>query len=375
MLNYLKKFAVDIFPSVAATVIGAYIVNHYIAAKPGTDVPPAPAAAASTTNPKAASEAKPAETNVSNLPGAGVKAKGISEKAIMEKTAAERPAVVEKAQEKTEAKAEAKAEAKSSESKSPEAKSSEAKSSEAKAAEAKSDAKPDAKSAEAPADAANASADPRRHQNAAREKEKIRVVLPSPVQPAASSAAPVVATAPAAPVETAVAPATVAPAAAPEERRDANDLARAAIERLRANSGEGAARVHETARAPDVSKEAPKTEAAKTEAAKTEAAKTDAAKMATAPVLRPLPPPIMVSAPPAGDPSGQQGSSQPRPPHAANSEANDPNRPTPPADIPLSRPLDLHAEAGEPSVRERASAAAEDALSTAKSLFHSVLPK
>ena len=30
MLNYLKKFAVDIFPSVAATVIGAYIVNHYI---------------------------------------------------------------------------------------------------------------------------------------------------------------------------------------------------------------------------------------------------------------------------------------------------------------------------------------------------------
>lgn len=371
MLNYLKKFAVDIFPSVAATVIGAYIVNHYIVAKPGTDVPPAPAAAASTTNPKAASDAKPAETTVSNLPAAGVKAKGISEKAIMEKTAAERPAVVEKAQEKTEAKAEAKAEAKSSETKSSETKSSEAKPSEAKSSEAKSDAKPDAKSAEAPADAANASADARRHQNAAREKEKIRVVLPSPVQPAPSAAAPVVATAPTAPVETAVAPATVAPAAAaPEERRDANDLARAAIERLRANSGEGAARAHETARAPDVSKEAPRTEAAKTDAAKA-----DAAKMATAPVLRPLPPPIMVSAPTAGDPSGQQGSSQPRPPHAANAEANDPNRPTPPADIPLSRPLDLHAEAGEPSVRERASAAAEDALSTAKSLFHSVLPK
>ena len=35
MLNYLKKFAVDIFPSVAATVIGAYIVNHYIVSKPG----------------------------------------------------------------------------------------------------------------------------------------------------------------------------------------------------------------------------------------------------------------------------------------------------------------------------------------------------
>ncbi len=37
MLSYLKKFAVDIFPSVAATVIGAYIVNHYIVSKPGTN--------------------------------------------------------------------------------------------------------------------------------------------------------------------------------------------------------------------------------------------------------------------------------------------------------------------------------------------------
>ena len=43
MLNYLKKFAVDIFPSVAATVIGAYIVNHYIVSKPATDAPAAAA--------------------------------------------------------------------------------------------------------------------------------------------------------------------------------------------------------------------------------------------------------------------------------------------------------------------------------------------
>ena len=41
MLNYLKKFAVDIFPSVAATVIGAYIVNHYIVSKPAADAPAA----------------------------------------------------------------------------------------------------------------------------------------------------------------------------------------------------------------------------------------------------------------------------------------------------------------------------------------------
>ena len=44
MLNYLKKFAVDIFPSVAATVIGAYIVNHYIVTKPSADAPVAAAA-------------------------------------------------------------------------------------------------------------------------------------------------------------------------------------------------------------------------------------------------------------------------------------------------------------------------------------------
>jgi hypothetical protein len=338
MLNYLKKFAVDIFPSVAATVIGAYIVNHYIVTKPAAD---APAAAASTANPKgdgkteaksdAKSESKSADTtaSVSNLPAAGVKARGISEKSIMEKTAAERPAVVEKAQEKTDAKTEVKADTKSSETKSSETKS-------------------DTKSAESPADA-----DQRRHAAAPREKEKIRVILPSPVQPVNaspvnSSAATVTAAAPAAPVETAI---------APEERRDANDLARAAIERLRAN-GEASPRAPETARAPEAPKVA------------------NAPVTAAAPALRPLPPPIMVSGSPAGEPFGQGSSgrapSQVRPPYA---EASDPNRPTPPAEIPVSRPLDLRAEVAEPSVRERATAAAEDALSTAKSLFHAVLPK
>jgi hypothetical protein len=90
-----------------------------------------------------------------------------------------------------------------------------------------------------------------------------------------------------------------------------------------------------------------------------------------APALRPLPPPIMVSGAPAGEPHGQVPP-QARPPYA---EAVDRNRPIPPAEIPLSRPLDLRAEAAEPSVRERATAAAEDALSTAKSIFHAVLPK
>ena len=354
MLNYLKKFAVDIFPSVAATVIGAYIVNHYIVSKPSAD---APAAAASTANPKgegkaeAKSAAKPAETtaSVSNLPAAGVKARGISEKAIMEKTAAERPAVVEKAQEKTEAKADAK--------------SADAKSADTKSADTKSaDAKSDVKSAESPADA-----DQRRQAAAPREKEKIRVILPSPIQPVNSPAAPVVAAAPATPV---VAAAPVETAVAPEERRDANDLARAAIERLRANS-ETSPRAPETARAHEAPKAVNAPAVANTPVAANAPVVANAPAAVNAPALRPLPPPIMISGSPASEPHGR-APSQPRPPYA---EAVDPNRPTPPAEIPLSRPLDLRAEVAEPSVRERATAAAEDALSTAKSIFHAVLPK
>jgi len=312
MLNYLKKFAMDILPSVAATIIGAYIVNHYIATKPGAEAPVA--AAVSAADPKAetkAADAKPADTaDVGNLPTAGVKAKGVSEKSLMEKTAAERPTVIEKAQDK---------------------------------AQDKADAKADVKSADAPVETASIPADPRRR--AAAPREKVRVVLPSLVQPATPAVAPVAAApVPAPPVEAAV---------APEERRDANDLARAAIERLRGN-GDTSPRVQETSRIVD-------------------APRTVTAPAVAAPAVRPLPPPIMVSAPPAE--SYGQGSSQPRPPYAANAGAADPSRPTPPADIPVSRPLDLRAEVAEPSVRERTTAVAEDVLSTAKSLFHAVLPK
>lgn len=313
MLNYLKKFALDILPSVAATIIGAYIVNHYIATKPGTEAPVA--AAVSAVDPKADTSAKSSVTaDVGNLPTAGVKAKGVSEKSLMEKTAAERPTVIEKSQDKSQDKAEAKA---------------------------------DVKSADAPAETAGIPADQRRHAAVAREKEKVRVVLPSPIQAVPSAVAPVVAApSPAPPVEAAAAPAS-------EERRDANDLARAAIERLRGN-GETAPRVQEASRTVD-------------------APHVVSAPAVAAPAVRPLPPPIMVSAPPS-DPYGQ-GSSQPRPPYAANAGASDPSRPTPPAEIPVSRPLDLSAEMPEPSVRERTQAAAEDVFSTAKSLFHAVLPK
>lgn len=340
--KYLTKFTIDVLPSVAATVIGAYIVNHYIVTKPGADAPVAaavsaadPKAAARTTEAKAA-EIKAAEikatvakgTEAGNVPGAGVKTKGISEKAIFEKTAAERPTMVEKVEAKADVKADVKADAK-------------------------------------PAETASIPAEPRPTRAAAREK--IRVVLPSPVQavtPAVAAAppsAPVAAPPVAAPPVAAppVAASVVETVSVPDERRDANDLARAAIERLRVNN-DGSPRAPEVARIP---------ESPRIETPRIENPRIETPRIATAPALRPLPPPITVSTPP-----GSETFDHSKPPYAANASA-DPRRPTPPAEIPVSRPLDLRADVAEPSVRERTTAVAEDVLSTAKSLFHAVLPK
>jgi len=313
--NYAKKFAMDILPSVAATIIGAYIVNHYIVTKPGADAPVA--AAVSAADPKA--EARPARTSsdVGNMPAAGVKAKGISEKGMFEKTAAEKPAAAEKPQDRQDKSVE-------------------------KSVEPSAEKSADAKPTEAPAETASIPVEPRRHAPAPREKTAVRVVLPSLVQPAV---APVAVTPnPAPPVEAAI---------VPEERRDANDLARAAIERLR-GSNEASSRPQQAVRTPDTPR-APEVAAVPN--------------VVTTPSVRPLPPPIMVSAPPAEnfDPA--------KSPYAANARIDDPRRPTPPADIPLARPpLDLRAEAVEPGTKERTSVA-EDVLSAAKSVFHAVLPK
>ena len=316
MFNYVKKFTMEILPSVAATIIGAYIVNHYIVAKPAADAPVA--AAASVADPKAAPGAKPAETSADagNLPAAGVKAKGMSERTLLERSASEKAVVTEKPQEKSQEKSDAKS--------------------------------TDAKPSDTPVETASIPAEPRRHTPAPREK--VRVVLPSPVQP--SAAAPVTAVpAPAPPVEAAV---------APEERRDANDLARAAIERLRGN-GDSSPRPQEAARTP----EAPRA----LEASRT----SETPRVVTAPAVRPLPPPIMVSAPPNNE-AFDQGS-QARPSYPVNAGNGDQGRPTPPADIPASRPpLDLRADA-EPTPPREHKSVAEDVLSAAKSVFHAVLPK
>ena len=319
MLKYLSKFTMDILPSVAATIIGAYIVNHYIANKPAAEAPVA--AALSAASPKAIAKALEGPSDVANLPEAGVRAKGISEKAVFEKSSIERAAVEKKVTEKPVIE---------------------------KPAE-KSAEKPQEKSEET----ASIPAETRRHSPAPREKTAIRTIpLTTPAVVASAPAAP---SAPA-PAAAAPTPPTLEAAVAPDEHHDANDLARAAIERLR-GANDGAPHGPEVARTPDAPHVA--------------SAPPVSAPPVSVQSVRPLPPPIMVSTPPAETFGAPTGPSQPP------QQAYDPRRPTPPADIP--GPLDLRAEAGEPSpqppvVREHRNVA-DDMLSAAKSVFHAVLPQ
>jgi len=299
--KYISKFAMDILPSVAATIIGAYVVNHYIVTKPAANAPVT--AAVSTTEPQAEAKVAPEAAK------AGSKAPGTSSDVA---NIPEKPA--EKAADKAE------------------------------------------KPADKPAETASIPAGTRRHQPVPREKP-IAKAVPAPVQPAAPASAPVVAA-------PATVPAPAVEAAIPsEEHRDANDLARAAIERLR-GANEGSPRAQEAARIPDTPRvqEAPRGQ--------------EPSRVVSASPVRPLPPPIMVSTPTAQTFDSSAGSSQMRPPYTAR--IDDPRRPTPPADIPAASPsappLDLHAEAEE-TARRGHTTVAEDVLSAAKSVFHAVLPK
>jgi hypothetical protein len=304
MLKYLAKISMDIFPSVLATIIGAYIVNHYINARPATDTPAAVVAPS-----QAGSDGKPADT--ASHPAPGVKAKGVSEKSLTEKAAVEKPSD-----------------------------KSETKAADLPAAETASHGRP-----------------------TAREKA------------AAKSNSAV--TAP-------VAEANSAPAAATP---DANDLARAAIERLR-KSPEGKAG-EKAAEAKAAEAKAAEARAAEAKAAETRPAERtpepvvrEAVRIPEAPrvittepsALRPLPPPITVSTP-SFETYGNGGSS---PSYTASVGNDDPNRITPPADIPvpvIPPPLDLRADAGASMPRPKKTNVADDVLSGMKSMFHSVLPR
>jgi hypothetical protein len=294
MLKYVSKITMDILPSVAATIIGAYIVNHYITAKPAPDAP----AAVSSASPKKVDLKSDAKTSVppsetANIPEAGVRAKGISEKAILEKSVVEKPAE---------------------------------------------------KSTDKPAETASIPADIRRH-----HEKTVAKASPAPVQPSGPAVVPVVAT------PEVTAPNTtpsVEAAVVPEEHFNANDLARATLERLR-GANDAPAHVQEVApRVPEPPRMA-------------------STPPPSAPTVRPLPPPIMVSTPSGGKFGSAPESSQKS---AASGATDDPSRPTPPADIP-GAPLDLRAEAMEPPPTREHTNVAEDMLSAAKSVFHAVLPK
>jgi hypothetical protein len=291
MLKHLTKLAMEIVPSVVATILGAYIVNHYINAKPDT-----PAAAVAAAAPTAAAhsskidagragglkaDAKPAETSaaISSAPVAGIRAKGIAEKATSDKPASDKPAAAEKP-------AEAKSETKP---------------------ETKSDAKPESK----PAETASLPAD------------KAHAVTPKPMARPAEA----------------------------EDHRDAADLARAAIERLRASEGP---RSSEAARAP------------------AEPPRIVTAAPQVSPV-RPLPPAIAVSTPSVEGAPYAVGT----PPYTGTLQTD--GRLTPPGEIPTpppARPLDLRADrGGDPTLKDQVSNVAQDMVSAARSVFHSVLPK
>lgn len=314
MLKYIAKISMDIFPSVLATIIGAYIVNHYINAKPAADAPAAVVAPA-----QPGKNSKPAD--VANLPAPGVKAKGISEKSVTDKPAAEKSA--DKTVDQP-----------------AEAKAADAKPADAKPAEAKA------------ADVAPAEATPTgsRGRTAAREKAAAKS---APTATAPATAAPV--------IEANSAPAAASPAATP----DANDLVRAAIERLRKSPEGKSAETKSVEKSPEP-------------AAQEAARAPEAPRVATvAPsAVRPLPPPITVSTPSA-ETYGNGPSLPANPPYTASVGNDDANRMTPPADIPvpvIAPPLDLRADAGGPMPRPKTNVA-DEMLSGVKSMFHAVLPK
>ncbi|MDO8979831.1 MAG: cell envelope biogenesis protein TolA [Afipia sp.] len=297
------KYFLEVVPSIVATVVGAYIVTHYINAKSEADKPKAAIAAPAKTSKDAAPQTlkadesadKAAKAESAKAEAARLKAEKLAlEKAAAERSAADRAENAKKAAEKLAAE---------------------------KAASDK------------------AAADKFASDKAAAEKRERTAAKPAPAAPMPAEAN-----------------------AAPDDKRDANDLARAAIERLR-NAGPRAVpeppRAQEAARAEEPAKAQ--------ERARVNSVVYAPAAAPQQPSIQPLPPAVTVAPPPseaavaapAPFPQPISGSSDIR--------ADDGLRLTPPADIP-SRPLDLRAKQGRTSVTE-------DVMSAAKSVFHAVVPE
>jgi len=289
MVKYLSKFVLEVLPSVVATVVGAYIVAHYINPKAET-----PKAAVVATAP--ASEAKDAADTTGTVEDKGADPKGADSKA-------------------TDAKA------------------------------------VDSKSADAkPAEAETAKSEPAKPDMAKPETAKTKVTRP-------------------------------------EEKKNAIELARAAIERLRGSTVDGPttpaaqpvrapaeiARTEDGARV-TVQTPAPQRAPAVTPVVTTGVAPQPAPAVTVAPP--PLPPPVIVASPynrhsvgpeaPASVAPAEQGVDQAN----ANRPTPPADIPTPPADIPFQRGYDMQAQAAPV---EHVSIA-DHVLSTTKSFFRALTP-
>lgn len=306
------KYFLEVVPSIVATVVGAYIVTHYINAKSEADKPKAAIAAPAQTSKDAAPQTlkadesgdKAAKAETAKAEAARLKAeKQALEKAAAERSAADRAENAKKAAEKL-------------------------------AAE---------KAAADKLASEKAAADKLASEKAAAEKRERTAAKPAPAAPLPAEAN-----------------------AAHDDKRDANDLARAAIERLR-----NAKATSEPPRAPEAVRA---DESAKAQERGQERSRVNSVVYAPAvapqqPSVQPLPPAVTVAPPPSE--AAVMAPPQPFPtPISGSSEtrADDGGlRLTPPADIP-SRPLDLRAKQGRSSVTE-------DVMSAAKSVFQAVVPE
>lgn len=302
MMKFISSFFLQILPSVIATVLGAYIVNHYINPKSDSGAPKAAYSDAAATPEQAsnkagtkASPAKPAAASDTArvIPDRAIPDKANADRATAEKAAAEKVAAEKAASEK------------------------------------------------ALADKAAVEA---KHPN---PRERVVRGKPAPVvEPAASVAA--------------------APAGA-GERRDANELARAAIDRLR---GSTEARPADPPRASVVTAtSASGTSAAATTGTASTMGTASAGNGPSQGLVQPLPPPVVVAAPVQGPVSAPRV----QPLQSASSDGTtvgERRRMVPPADIPAAPPIDLSASAQQAKTNM-----AEDMLSAARSVINSVVPQ
>ena len=285
--KFLSKYLFEVIPSIVATVVGAYIVTHYINSKPEAEKPPAAISAPA----KAAATPEQAKN--------------------------------------TDVKADAK------------------KADTAKAEPKSEPAKPAAK-------AASRSSDNKAEEAAIRHRQPAREAAKDEVREKAAIRAPV-------------------EASRETENRDANELARDALARLRGNTEQpkpeqpkpeqakaevklDAARAPETPRVQgpeQAQRERPAVRVVYSPASNPAPAQPQIPTARQEAAVPPMGPPVTITPPPQ------------LPSYASDQGArlDDPSRPTPPADIPLA----AH-ERGHTSV-------AEDVVSAAKSVFEAVVPR